>query len=65
MNWFRRLRPETTEGEGKKALERTKAERPEVERQAAEAVRLGQSLRRLREENHFAENVARVLRGNQ
>lgn len=63
MDWFRRLRPEPVEHDGAEARERTRKDGKTADDIGAEAKRLAQSIRELREQNHFAESIANLLKG--
>jgi hypothetical protein len=63
VSWFRRYRPEPDLHEGAVAKRRTEADSVKAKEMGVEIHRLSASIRQLREQNHFAESIANLLRG--
>lgn len=63
MSWFRRYRPEPELHEGAVAKRRTEADSVKAKAMGEEIHRVSTSIRRLREQNHFAESIANLLKG--
>lgn len=64
MSWFRRFRPQRVDQtESQEALARARAAHEEAKSMREESARLAASLRKLREDNHFAEAIRKTLEG--
>jgi hypothetical protein len=64
VSWFRKHRPEPEKHEGREALAREEKVAREARDMGVEVNRLARSIRNLREENHFAEAITNLLKGN-
>lgn len=62
MNWFKRFRPEKVDKtESLEAMERAQEAHEKAVSMREESRRIAASLRKMREDNHFAESIRRAL----